>query len=81
MHVTPELIEEVVSRCTGIAVARLSQNGRTRLLRHTDKLHKRVVWQDEAVTAVAEAVLRSRSGLGSDRRPTGGFLFLGTRGD
>ena len=80
MHVTPELIEEVVSRWTGIPVARLSQNERTRLLHLADELHKRVVGQDEAVTAVAEAVLRSRSGLGSDRRPTGSFLFLGPSG-
>ena len=80
MHVTPELIEGAVSRWTMIPVARLSRNERTRLLHLADELHKRVVGHDKAVTAVVEAVLRSRVGPGSDRWPTGSFLFIGPSG-
>ncbi|KAL7714120.1 Heat shock protein [Entamoeba marina] len=80
LHVTPELIEEVVSRWTGIPVNRLTQNEKTRLLHLGDELHKRVIGQDEAVQAVADAVLRSRSGLANEKHPTGSFLFLGPSG-
>ena len=80
LHVTPELIEEVVSRWTGIPVARMTQDEKTRLLQLDKELHKRVVGQNEAVKAVSDAILRSRSGLSSDKRPTGSFLFLGPSG-
>ncbi|ELP84553.1 heat shock protein, putative [Entamoeba invadens IP1] len=80
LQVTPQLIEDVVSKWTGIPVSRMTQSEKTRLLKLGDELHKRVVGQDEAVTAVSEAILRSRSGLGSDKRPTGSFMFLGPSG-
>ncbi|KAL7722708.1 Heat shock protein [Entamoeba marina] len=80
LQVTPELIEEVVSRWTGIPVNRLTQNEKTRLLHLSNVLHKRVIGQDEAVQAVADAVLRSRSGLANEKHPTGSFLFLGPSG-
>ena len=78
--VGPEQIAEVVSRWTGIPVTRLGQNEKDRLLHLSDRLHERVVGQDEAVTAVAEAVLRSRAGLSRPGQPTGSFLFLGPTG-
>ncbi|KAK7411351.1 hypothetical protein VNO78_02784 [Psophocarpus tetragonolobus] len=78
--VGPEHIAEVVSRWTGIPVTRLGQNDKERLIGLADRLHKRVVGQDQAVTAVAEAVLRSRAGLGRPQQPTGSFLFLGPTG-
>ncbi|KAG0591672.1 hypothetical protein KC19_1G191900 [Ceratodon purpureus] len=78
--VGPEQIAEVVSRWTGIPVTRLGQNEKARLLGLAERLHKRVVGQDEAVQAVAEAVLRSRAGLGRQQQPTGSFLFLGPTG-
>eukprot|EP00163_Fabomonas_tropica_P026968 TRINITY_DN509_c0_g1_i1.p1 TRINITY_DN509_c0_g1~~TRINITY_DN509_c0_g1_i1.p1 ORF type:complete len:788 (+),score=296.43 TRINITY_DN509_c0_g1_i1:570-2933(+) len=78
--ITPDAISEIVSRWTGIPVTKLSQNERTRLLKLADSLHKRVVGQDEAVQAVADAVLRSRAGLGRKDQPTGSFLFLGPTG-
>jgi len=80
LQVTPALIEEVVSKWTGIPVSRMTQSEKSRLLKLGDELHKRVVGQDEAVSAVSEAILRSRSGLGSDKRPTGSFMFLGPSG-
>ncbi|GHE35976.1 ATPase AAA [Streptomyces longispororuber] len=80
VEVTPEDIAEVVSRQTGIPVSSLTQEERDRLLGLEDHLHQRVVGQDEAVTAVAEAVLRSRAGLASPDRPIGSFLFLGPTG-
>jgi ATP-dependent Clp protease ATP-binding subunit ClpC len=80
LEVTAEAIAEVVSRLTGIPVARLTQEERERLLNLEQHLHERVVGQDEAVKAVAEAVLRSRAGLGSPDRPIGSFLFLGPTG-
>jgi ATP-dependent Clp protease ATP-binding subunit ClpC len=73
-------IAEVVSRSTGIPVAQLTEAERDRLLRLEDELHARVVGQDEAVSAVAEAIRRSRAGLGDENRPVGSFLFLGPTG-
>ncbi|CAK7322807.1 unnamed protein product [Dovyalis caffra] len=78
--VGPEHIAEVVSRWTGIPVTRLGQNEKERLIGLADRLHQRVVGQDQAVNAVAEAVLRSRAGLGRPQQPTGSFLFLGPTG-
>lgn len=78
--VGPEQIAEVVSRWTGIPVTRLGQNEKQRLIGLADRLHQRVVGQDQAVSAVAEAVLRSRAGLGRAQQPTGSFLFLGPTG-
>lgn len=78
--VGPEQIAEVVSRWTGIPVTRLGQNDKDRLIGLAEQLHKRVVGQDQAVNAVAEAVLRSRAGLGRPQQPTGSFLFLGPTG-
>ncbi|XP_072966532.1 chaperone protein ClpB1 [Typha angustifolia] len=79
-NVGPEHIAEVVSRWTGIPVTRLGQNEKERLMGLAERLHKRVVGQDQAVEAVAEAVLRSRAGLGRPQQPTGSFLFLGPTG-
>ncbi|MQM02470.1 hypothetical protein Taro_035240 [Colocasia esculenta] len=73
-------IAEVVSRWTGIPVTRLGQNEKERLIGLAERLHQRVVGQDQAVSAVAEAVLRSRAGLGRPQQPTGSFLFLGPTG-
>jgi ATP-dependent Clp protease ATP-binding subunit ClpC len=73
-------IAEVVSRATGIPVAQLTQEERERLLHLEEQLRRRVIGQDEAVTAVAEAVRRSRAGLGDPNRPVGSFLFLGPTG-
>ncbi|OMO81041.1 Chaperonin ClpA/B [Corchorus capsularis] len=78
--VGPEQIAEVVSRWTGIPVTRLGQNEKERLIGLAERLHQRVVGQDQAVAAVAEAVLRSRAGLGRPQQPTGSFLFLGPTG-
>ncbi|WVZ68855.1 hypothetical protein U9M48_017739 [Paspalum notatum var. saurae] len=78
--VGPEQIAEVVSRWTGIPVTRLGQNDKERLVGLADRLHQRVVGQQEAVNAVTEAVLRSRAGLGRPQQPTGSFLFLGPTG-
>ncbi|GAB4845407.1 Chaperone protein ClpB1 [Ancistrocladus abbreviatus] len=78
--VGPEQIAEVVSRWTGIPVTRLGQNEKERLVGLAERLHQRVVGQDQAVAAVAEAVLRSRAGLGRPQQPTGSFLFLGPTG-
>eukprot|EP01105_Mastigella_eilhardi_P018403 TRINITY_DN4256_c0_g2_i1.p1 TRINITY_DN4256_c0_g2~~TRINITY_DN4256_c0_g2_i1.p1 ORF type:complete len:870 (-),score=276.77 TRINITY_DN4256_c0_g2_i1:2303-4912(-) len=78
--VGPDQIAEVVSRWTGIPVTKLSQTDRERLLTLATQLHKRVVGQDEPVDAVAEAVLRSRAGLGHENKPTGSFMFLGPSG-
>lgn len=78
--VGPDHIAEVVSRWTGIPVTRLGQNEKQRLIGLAERLHQRVVGQDQAVGAVAEAVLRSRAGLGRPQQPTGSFLFLGPTG-
>jgi ATP-dependent Clp protease ATP-binding subunit ClpC len=79
-EVTPADIAEVVSRATGIPVAQLTEEEKDRLLRLEEHLHHRVIGQDEAVMAVAEAVRRSRAGLGDPDRPIGSFLFLGPTG-
>ncbi|XP_057823315.2 chaperone protein ClpB1 isoform X2 [Cryptomeria japonica] len=76
----PDQIAEVVSCWTGIPVTRLGQNDKERLLGLPERLHKRVVGQEKAVKAVADAVLRSRAGLGRPQQPTGSFLFLGPTG-
>jgi ATP-dependent Clp protease ATP-binding subunit ClpB len=78
--VGPEQITEVIARWTGIPVAKLNQSDRDKLLHLEDKLHERVVGQDEAVTAVAQAIMRSRAGLSRPNQPTGSFLFLGPTG-
>ncbi|HEU0198039.1 MAG TPA: ATP-dependent chaperone ClpB [Nevskiaceae bacterium] len=78
--VTEEEIAEVVARWTGIAVAKLMEGERDKLLRMEQALHERVVGQDEAVTAVANAIRRSRAGLADPHRPIGSFLFLGPTG-
>jgi len=75
-----EQIAECVSRWTGIPVTKLGQNERDRLLTLGDRLKKRVIGQDEAVQAVAEAVLRARAGLAREHQPNGSFLFLGPTG-
>ncbi|MFI0899799.1 ATP-dependent Clp protease ATP-binding subunit [Streptomyces sp. NPDC020983] len=80
LEVTPEAVAEVVSRQTGIPVSSITQEEKDRLLGLAEHLHRRVVGQDEAVSVVADAVLRSRAGLGSPDRPIGSFLFLGPTG-
>jgi ATP-dependent Clp protease ATP-binding subunit ClpB len=75
-----EEIAEVVARATGIPVSKLMQGDRDKLLQMEAKLHERVVGQDEAITAVSNAIRRSRSGLSDPNRPTGSFLFLGPTG-
>ncbi|HSV84075.1 MAG TPA: ATP-dependent chaperone ClpB [Ramlibacter sp.] len=79
-QVGAEEIAEVVARATGIPVSKLMQGEREKLLLMEDKLHERVVGQDEAISAVANAIRRSRSGLSDPNRPTGSFLFLGPTG-
>ncbi len=79
-EVTENEIAEVVARWTGIPVTRLVESEREKLLRLPDELHKRVVGQDEAVRAVADAVLRARAGIQNQNRPIGSFLFLGPTG-
>ena len=78
--VTPEDIAEVVAKWTGIPVKRMLESEKEKLLRMEAELHKRVVGQDEAIKAVADAVRRSRAGLSSEKRPIGSFLFMGTTG-
>ncbi|CAD5373702.1 protein disaggregation chaperone [Rubrivivax sp. A210] len=75
-----EEIAEVVARATGIPVAKLMQGERDKLLQMEEKLHERVVGQDEAITVVADAIRRSRAGLSDPNRPLGSFLFLGPTG-
>ncbi len=79
-QVGAEEIAEVVSRATGIPVAKMMQGEKDKLLQMEGKLHERVVGQDEAISAVANAIRRSRSGLSDPNRPTGSFLFLGPTG-
>ena len=79
-QVGAEEIAEVVSRATGIPVSKLMQGERDKLLQMEDKLHQRVVGQDEAIVAVADAIRRSRAGLSDPNRPLGSFLFLGPTG-
>jgi ATP-dependent Clp protease ATP-binding subunit ClpB len=78
--VTEEDIAAIVSRWTGIPVAKLMEGEREKLLRLEDELHKRVVGQDEAIVAVADAIRRARAGLKDPNRPIGSFLFLGPTG-
>jgi ATP-dependent Clp protease ATP-binding subunit ClpB len=73
-------IAEVVSRWTGIPVTKMLQSEGEKLLHLEDELHKRVIGQDEAITAISDAVRRSRAGLNDPRRPIGSFIFLGTTG-
>jgi len=79
-QVGAEEIAEVVARATGIPVSKLMQGEREKLLLMEDRLHERVVGQDEAITAVSNAIRRSRAGLSDPSRPTGSFLFLGPTG-
>ncbi|OPZ08578.1 MAG: Chaperone protein ClpB [candidate division BRC1 bacterium ADurb.BinA292] len=79
-EVTEEEIAEIVARWTGIPVTRLMEGEREKLLKLDEILHRRVIGQDEAVRAVADAVLRGRSGLKDPRRPIGSFIFLGPTG-
>ena len=79
-EVDSEQIAEVVSKWTGIPVTRMLQSERERLLHLEDELHKRVVGQDEAISTIANAIRRSRTGLSDGRKPIGSFLFLGTTG-
>ncbi len=79
-QVGAEEIAEVVARATGIPVSKLMQGERDKLLQMEDRLHQRVVGQEEAISAVANAIRRSRSGLSDPNRPTGSFLFLGPTG-
>ena len=78
--VTPEDIAEIVARWTGIPVNRMLESEKEKLLRMESALHKRVVGQDKAISAVSDAVRRSRAGLSNENRPIGSFLFLGTTG-
>ncbi len=79
-EVRAEDIAEIVSKWTGIPVSRMIESEKEKLLRLEDELHKRVVGQDEAISAVADAVRRSRAGLQDQKRPVGSFIFLGTTG-
>ena len=79
-EVTSDDIAEVVSRWTGIPVTKMLQSDREKLLHLEDELHKRVIGQDEAITAVANAVRRSRAGLQDPKKPIASFIFLGTTG-
>ena len=79
-EVTPDDIADIVSRWTGIPVSRMLQSEREKLLHLEEELHKRVIGQDEAIRAVADAVRRSRAGLQDPKRPIGSFIFLGTTG-
>ncbi|MBC5581689.1 ATP-dependent chaperone ClpB [Anaerofilum sp. BX8] len=79
-RVTDEEIAEIVARWTGIPVAKLMEGERQKLLHLDEVLHERVIGQNEAVTRVAEAILRNRAGIGDEGRPIGSFLFLGPTG-
>ena len=79
-EVDSEQIAEVVSKWTGIPVTRMMQSERERLLHLEEELHKRVVGQDEAISTIANAIRRSRTGLSDGKRPIGSFIFLGTTG-
>ena len=78
--VTPEDIAEIVARWTGIPVNRMLESEKDKLLRMETELHKRVVGQDKAISAVSDAVRRSRAGLSNEHRPIGSFLFMGSTG-
>ncbi len=79
-EVTPDDIADVVSRWTGIPVSKMLQSERDKLLHLEEELHRRVIGQDEAISAVSDAVRRSRAGLQDPKRPIGSFIFLGTTG-
>ncbi len=79
-EVTAEEVAEIVSRWTGIPVTRMLQSEREKLLHLEDELHKRVVGQEDAIGAIADAIRRSRAGLQDNKRPIGSFIFLGTTG-
>jgi ATP-dependent Clp protease ATP-binding subunit ClpB len=79
-EVTSEDIAEVVARWTGIPVTRMLQSEREKLLHLEDELHKRVVGQEEAISAISDAIRRSRAGLSDPKKPIGSFIFLGTTG-
>ncbi len=79
-EVDAEDIADIVSRWTGIPVSRMTRSEQDKLLHLEEELHKRVVGQQDAITAIADAVRRSRAGLGDPRRPIGSFIFLGTTG-
>lgn len=79
-YVEPEDIADVVAKWTGIPVKRMLESEKDKLLRMEEALHKRVVGQDEAISAVSDAIRRSRAGLHDSKRPVGSFLFLGTTG-
>jgi ATP-dependent Clp protease ATP-binding subunit ClpB len=79
-EVTEEEIAEIISKWTGIPITKLIENDREKLLKLDEILHNRVIGQDEAVTAVADAVIRARSGLKDPKRPIGSFIFLGPTG-
>ena len=79
-EVTDEDIAEVVSKWTGIPVSKMVQSEKEKLLHLEEELHQRVIGQDEAITAIADAVRRSRAGLQDPKRPIGSFIFLGTTG-
>ncbi|MBU1062514.1 MAG: ATP-dependent Clp protease ATP-binding subunit, partial [Candidatus Omnitrophica bacterium] len=78
--VDEELIADIVSKWTGIPIFRLEQKESERLLRMEDELHKRIICQDEAISAIAHAVRRSRAGIKNPKRPIGSFIFLGPTG-
>ena len=80
LEVTEDDIADIVSKWTGIPVARLMASERQKLLGLADTLHRRVVGQDEAVEAVADAIQRSRAGLSDPNRPIASFMFLGPTG-
>ncbi len=79
-EVTAEEVAEVVSKWTGVPVSRMLQSEREKLLKLEEELHKRVVGQDDAIRAIADAIRRSRAGLQDEKRPIGSFIFLGTTG-
>ena len=79
-EVTTENISEVISKWTGIPVTKLLQSEREKLLHLEEELHKRVVGQEEAIQAVADAIRRNRAGLNDEKKPIGSFMFLGTTG-
>ena len=77
-EISEEDIAEIVSRWTGIPVQKMMKSEKDKLLTLEEELHRRVIGQDEAIIAVADAVRRSRAGLQDDKRPIGSFIFLGT---
>ena len=79
-RVTDEEIARIVSRWTGIPVAKLTESERNKILHLDDELHKRVIGQEEGVSKVTEAIIRSKAGIQDENRPIGSFLFLGPTG-